>query len=63
MKVHNYQSSTSDSIEDNVNNCCGTDAVTANRNADPCCEQPTDGSSCCDKSASQEENSKTTGCC
>lgn len=28
-----------------------------------CCAQPADGSECCDKSLSQEENAKATGCC
>lgn len=42
--------------------CCGTNTLDSKKN-DPCCEQPTDGSSCCDKTASQEVNSKKTGCC
>lgn len=28
-----------------------------------CCEQPEDGTSCCDKSGTREENSESTGCC
>lgn len=28
-----------------------------------CCEQPADGTACCDKSQSKEENAKAVGCC
>lgn len=44
------------------NGCCSTTTVNKNEN-DPCCEQPTDGSSCCDKTESKEVNAKKTGCC
>ena len=41
--------------------CC---TITVNKEKnDPCCEQPTDGSSCCDKSETKEVNSEKTGCC
>ena len=42
--------------------CCGTTIVNSEK-PDPCCEQPTDGSPCCDKSESIEVNSEKTGCC
>lgn len=63
MKVHTNQSDRLESTTEEANSCCGTIAVESKKAADPCCEQPTDGTSCCDKSVSQEENSKTTGCC
>jgi len=63
MKVHNSTTIENETIAEEVNACCGTTSTKKSQNADPCCEQPTDGTSCCDKSASQEENSKTTGCC
>ncbi len=42
--------------------CCAAPTVNKIEN-DPCCEQPTDGTSCCDKTESKEVNSKKTGCC
>lgn len=44
------------------NGCC-TPTVSTRENNDPCCEQPEDGSSCCDKTESKEVNSEKTGCC
>jgi hypothetical protein len=41
--------------------CCTTTVNT--KENDPCCEQPTDGSSCCDKTESKEVNAEKTGCC
>jgi hypothetical protein len=42
--------------------CCGSG--TAVQEAEGvCCEQPTDGSSCCNKSDTKESNSENTGCC
>ena len=41
--------------------CCTT---TANQEKnDPCCDQPSDGSVCCDKNETKEVNAVTTGCC
>lgn len=34
-----------------------------NKEKEDCCEQSTDGSPCCDKTLSKEENVKATGCC
>jgi len=42
--------------------CCGT-STTVEEAESECCEQPTDGSSCCDKSDTKENNSEKTGCC
>ncbi len=42
--------------------CCGT-TTTASSKANSCCEQPADGSACCDKSESKEVNAVKTGCC
>lgn len=42
--------------------CCSTTPSSKISN-DPCCEQPVDGSSCCDKTASKEVNAIKTGCC
>ena len=42
--------------------CCSPTQTTS-KQSDPCCDQPEDGSSCCDKSTSKEINSVTTGCC
>ncbi len=41
--------------------CCGPE-VQKSAPSD-CCDQPNDGTLCCDPSASQEENSANTGCC
>lgn len=41
--------------------CCSPTVET--KASDPCCEQPTDGSSCCDKTESKEVNAVKTGCC
>jgi len=62
MKVHSNQVIEAKQTEA-TSDCCGTTNTPQNVKAEPCCDQPTDGSSCCDKSLSQEENSKTTGCC
>lgn len=43
--------------------CCATSVETKKTSNDSCCEQPTDGSSCCDKEMSKEINSVNTGCC
>ena len=43
--------------------CCAPVTSETRASEDPCCEQPTDGSSCCDKSAPKEVNSEKTGCC
>lgn len=43
--------------------CCSTSVETKDTNNDTCCEQPTDGSSCCDKSVDKEINIEKTGCC
>ena len=43
--------------------CCTPDKSESKISNDPCCEQPADGSSCCDKSAPKDVNSEKTGCC
>jgi len=43
--------------------CCGTANASTNKKAEPCCEQPADGSSCCAENASNEKNSKVHSCC
>ncbi|MBG6130322.1 hypothetical protein IWQ47_001595 [Aquimarina sp. EL_43] len=43
--------------------CCGSTTVQAQSAQSSCCEQPTDGSSCCDKEESKEINIEKTGCC
>lgn len=45
-----------------VSQCCSTETSTA-KQEEPCCNQPSDGSSCCDKTESKEANSEKTGCC
>ena len=42
--------------------CC-TSTAEVSKNEDPCCEQPSDGTSCCDKTENREVNSEKTGCC
>lgn len=42
--------------------CCGP-ITEVQETESSCCEQPTDGSSCCDKSDTKESNSEKTGCC
>lgn len=49
-----------DVTESQVGGCCGP---TSSEKADPCCEQPSDGSSCCEKSETREMNAAKTGCC
>lgn len=43
--------------------CCTPEINETKVSADPCCEQPEEGSACCDKSAPKEANSQKTGCC
>ncbi|MEW7280293.1 hypothetical protein ABW636_17010 [Aquimarina sp. 2201CG1-2-11] len=44
--------------------CCGTTSqVEVSPKESSCCEQPVDGSSCCDKEESRDTNSVLTGCC
>lgn len=52
-------------IEVQSGGCCTPTESKSETNTsnDPCCEQPDDGSSCCDKSAPKEVNSEKTGCC
>ncbi|WP_103068230.1 hypothetical protein [Aquimarina sediminis] len=45
------------------NGCCNSISETKEVTATSCCTQPEDGSSCCDKSMSKEENITNTGCC
>lgn len=45
------------------NGCCTTTTDNNKEVNDPCCEQPTDGASCCDKTETKEVNSQKTGCC
>ncbi|WP_422360082.1 hypothetical protein [Reichenbachiella sp.] len=47
---------------ENVNGCCTTNEAASNTN-EICCDQPSDGSLCCDKSETKEVNAATTGCC
>lgn len=63
MKLHKSKAYRNETTAEESSACCGTTATKSNSVADPCCEQPIDGSSCCDKTATQEENSKSTGCC
>lgn len=44
------------------NGCCTTTDNKTEVN-DPCCDQPTDDTSCCDKTETKEVNSEKTGCC
>ena len=44
--------------------CCGTSTIEVKESSETsCCEQPTDGSACCDKNQSKEENIEKTKCC
>ena len=44
--------------------CCETSALEVKELSEaPCCEQPTDGSVCCDKNQSKQANIEKTGCC
>ncbi|WP_159025420.1 hypothetical protein [Aquimarina sp. Aq78] len=43
--------------------CCESTSVQVQSAQNSCCEQPTDGSSCCDKNESKEINIEKTGCC
>ena len=49
-------------VELQVSECC-TSTTVNNEISDPCCEQPTNDSSCCDKSETREVNAEKTGCC
>lgn len=46
-----------------ASSCCGPSTTATKEVESACCEQPTDGSSCCDKTETKETNSKKTGCC
>jgi len=44
--------------------CCGTSSLEVKESSEmSCCEQPMDGSVCCDKNESKEANIEKTGCC
>jgi len=43
--------------------CCESTNTSTNKKAEPCCEQPADGSSCCDENGSKEKNTKVHSCC
>lgn len=43
--------------------CCGSIVDVIETSQTSCCEQPTDGSSCCDKTESKKVNIEKTGCC
>ncbi|MEQ8773741.1 MAG: hypothetical protein RIC30_00170 [Marinoscillum sp.] len=58
MKTRTYN----DATEQQAQGCCGATSTTS-KSAAPCCDQPADGSACCDKSATKEVNSVKTGCC
>lgn len=45
--------------QEEVKSCCEPTAETNKM----CCEQPKDGSSCCEKTKTKEENSEVNGCC
>lgn len=49
-------------VEKRDGGCCSTSDVNTGKN-DPCREQPTDDTSCCDSSETKEVNSEKTGCC
>lgn len=61
MKVN--QKEIENKPKETTTNCCGTTNVSKSKKAEPCCEQPTDGSPCCDESSSKEKNSKVHSCC
>lgn len=46
-----------------TNSSCCSPTKSVVEESDPCCVQPTDGSSCCDKTESKEVNSELLGCC
>lgn len=62
MKVHANQTELENKVTLVENTCCSS-TISNTKKEDPCCEQPNDGSSCCDKSLSKEENSKALSCC
>lgn len=63
MKVHTNNLETRSANTEATISCCAPTVTNTTVSSDPCCEQPTDGTSCCDKTASQEVNSEKTGCC
>jgi len=53
----------SENVETLVNSSCCSPHNSGEKDEDPCCEQPLDGSSCCDKNLSKEDNSNSSHCC
>jgi len=49
--------------KENTIACCETANTSKSKKAAPCCEQPADGSSCCDENSSKEKNAKVHSCC
>lgn len=43
--------------------CCGSGVETSSIVDQQCCEQPIDGTSCCDTNETKEVNIQKTGCC
>ena len=43
--------------------CCAPATAFVSENTAPCCEQPADGTACCEKSLSKAENTMKTSCC
>ncbi len=44
--------------------CCEASTIEVKESSEiTCCEQPTDGSACCDKNKSKEANIEKTRCC
>lgn len=63
MKVHTNNLETTSANNEAASSCCAPTVTTEKANLDPCCEQPTDGTPCCDKTESKAVNSEKTGCC
>lgn len=49
-------------VDSQASACCGTSSPARQTN-DACCDQPSDGSACCDKEETKEVNAAATGCC
>ena len=45
-----------------INGCCSS-PINKEDKSTACCEQPSDGSSCCNKGETKEINIEKTGCC
>ncbi len=63
MKTRENRYIEQETINSHGGGCCGSTPVQAKAVENSCCEQPTDGSSCCDKDESKEVNREMVGCC